>query len=92
MGIYSYRGEHRVTIEVSSRLLQSFTRKGMEKLRCFTALILPFVGIACQLARIIGWVIVLLLTGVANAALVPQAERGEKGGDSSRKRQEGESG
>ena len=38
--------------------------------------------IACQLASIVGFVVVLLLTGVANVALVPQAERIGKGGDS----------
>ena len=82
MGIYAYRGERGVTIEVSSRLLQSLTRKEKEKLRCFAASILAFVGIACQLASILGFVVVLLLTGVANVALVPQAERVGKGGDS----------
>ena len=39
-------------------------------------------GIACQLASIVVFIIVLLLTGVANVALVPQAERVGKGGDS----------
>ena len=86
MGIYVYRGECGVTIEVSSRLLQSLTRKEKEKLRCFAASILAFVGLACQLASIVGFVIVLLLTGVANVALVPQAQRLGKGGDSPRKR------
>ena len=47
MGIYVYRGERAVTIEVSSRLLQSLTRKEKEKLRCFAVSILAFVGIAC---------------------------------------------
>ena len=75
MGIYAYRGERGVTIEVSSRLLQSLTRKEKEKLRCFAASILAFMGIACQLASIVGFVVVLLLTGVANVALVPEAER-----------------
>ena len=82
MGIYAYRGERGVTIEVSSQLLQSLTRKEKEKLRCFAASILAFVGIACQLASIVVFVIVLLLTGVANVALVPQAEGVGKGGDS----------
>ena len=49
-----------------------------------------FVGIACQLASIVGFVIVLLLTRVANVALVPQAECVGKGGDSLG--QKGESG
>ena len=82
MGIYAYRGEGGVTIEVSSRLLPSLTRKEKEKLRCFAASILAFMGIACQLASIVGFVVVLLLTGVANVALVPQAKRVGKGGDS----------
>ena len=86
MGIYTYRGERGVTIEVSLRLLQSFTREEKEKLRCFAASILAFVGIACQLASIVVFVIVLHLTGVANVALVPQAERVRKGGDSPGKR------
>ena len=81
MGIYAYRGERGVTIEVSLRLLQSLTRKEKEKLRCFAASILAFVGIACQLASIVGFVIVLLLTGVGNVALVPQADCIGKGGD-----------
>ena len=75
MGIYAYRGERGVTIEVSSRLLQSLTKKEKEKLQWVAASILAFVGIACQLASIVVFVIVLLLTGVANVALVPQAER-----------------
>src|SRR5947209_10520274 len=82
MGIYAYRGERGVTIEVSSRLLQSLTKEEKEKLRCFAASILAFVGIACQLASIVVFVIVLLLTGVANVVLGPQAERIGKGGDS----------
>ena len=82
MGIYAYRGERGVTIEVSSRLLQGLTRKEKEKPRCFAASILAFVGIACQLASIVGFAVVLLLTGVASVALVPQAERFGKGGDS----------
>ena len=82
MEIYAYRGERGVTIEVSSRLLQSLTRKEKEKLRCFAASILAFVGIACQLASIVVYFIFLLLTGVANVALVPQAEHVGKGGDS----------
>ena len=82
MGIYAYHGERGVTIEVSLWLLQSLTRKEKEKLRYFAASILAFVGIACQLASIVGFVVVLLLTGVANVALVPQAERVGKGGDS----------
>ena len=90
MGIYAYRGERGVTIEVSSRLLQSLTRKEKERLRCFAASILAFVEIACQLASIVMFVIVLLLTGVANVVLVPQAERVEKEGNSPGKR--GESG
>ena len=82
MGIYAYRRERGVTIEVSSRLLQFLTRKEKEKLRCFAPSILAFVEIACQLASIVGYVVVLLLTGVANVALVPQAEPVGKGGDS----------
>ena len=89
MGIYAYRGERGVTIEVSSRLLQSLTKKEKEKLRCVAASILPFVGIACQLASIVVFVIVLLLTGVANVALVPQAERVGKGEDFPGKREGG---
>ena len=58
MAIYEYRGERGVTIEVSSRLRQSLTRKEKEKLRCFAALILAFVGIRCQLASIMRFVIV----------------------------------
>ena len=81
MGIYMYSGERGVTIEVSSRLLQALTRKEKERLRCFAALILAFVGIESQLASIVGFVIVLLLTGVANVALVSQAERVGKGED-----------
>ena len=88
MGIYAYCGERGVTIEVSSRLLQSLTRKEKGKLRCFAAAILVFVGIACQLASIVGFVIVLLMTGVGNVALVPQAERVGKGGDSPGKGEE----
>ena len=88
IGIYTYRGERGVTIEVSSRLLQSLTREKKEKLGCFAASILAFVGIACQLASIVVFVIVLLLTGVVNVALVPQAERVGKGGDSPGKRGE----
>ena len=84
MGIYAYLGERGVTIEVSSRLLKSLTWKEKEKLRCFAASIVAFVGIACQLASIVVFVIVLLLTGVANMALVPQAQRVGKGGDSPR--------
>ena len=91
MGIYAYRGERGVTIEVSSRLLQSLTKKEKEKLRCAAASILAFVGKACQLASIVVFVIDLLLTGVANVALVPQAERVGKGGDFPGKR-EGSSG
>ena len=41
-----------------------------------------FAGIECQLASIVGFVVVLLLTEVANVGLVPQAERVGKGGDS----------
>ena len=82
IGIYAYRGERGVTIEVSSRLLQSLTRKEKEKLRCFGGSILAFVGIACQLASIVVFVIVLLPTGVANVALVPQEERVGKAADS----------
>ena len=59
MGIYAYRGERGVAIEVSSRLLQALTRKEKEKLRCFAASILAFVGIACQLASIVGFVVVV---------------------------------
>ena len=87
MGIYAYRGERGVTIEVSSWLLQSLTRKEKEKLRCFATSILAFVGIAWQLVSIVVFVIVLLLTGVANVALVPQAERVGRGGNS-REREE----
>ena len=72
MGIYGYRGEHRVRIKVSSRLLQSLTEKEKEKLRCFAASINAIVGIVCQLASIVVFVIVLLLTGVANVALLPK--------------------
>ena len=43
-------------------------------------------GIGCQLASIVVFVIVLLLTGVANVALVPQAKRVGKGGDTAGKR------
>ena len=82
MGIYAYSGERGVTIKVSSQLLQSLTRKEKEKLRRFAASIHAFMGIACQLASIVVFVIVLLLTGVANVALVPQAERVGKGGES----------
>ena len=83
MEIYVSRGEGGVTIEVSSRLLWSSTRKEMEKLLCFAAAILAYAGIASQQASIVGFVVVLLLTGFANvAALVPQAERVGKGGDS----------
>ena len=39
-------------------------------------------GIARQLASMVGFVIVLLLTGVANVALVPQAESVGRRGDS----------
>ena len=63
MGIYAYHREHRVRIEVSSRLLQRLTRKEKEKLRCFAASILAFAGIECQLASIVGFVIVFLLPG-----------------------------
>ena len=86
MGIYAYRRERGVTIEVSSRLLQSLIRKEKEKLRCFTVSILAFVGIVCQLASIVGFVILLLLTGVANLVLLPQAECIGKGGNSLRQR------
>ena len=79
MGIYAYRGERGVTIEVSSRLLQSLTREEQENLQSCAASILALVGIACQLASIVGFVIALLLTGVANVALVPQAKRVGKG-------------
>ena len=82
MGIYAYHGERGVTIEVSSRLLQSLTRKKTEKLQSFAASILAFVRIECQLASIVGFVVVLLLTGVANVAFVPQAECIRKGGTS----------
>ena len=71
-----------MTSEVSPRLLQSLTRAEKEKMQCFAALILAFVGIECQLATIVGFVIVLLLKGVANVALVPQAEHVGKGGNS----------
>ena len=91
MGIYTYCGECGVTIEVSSRLLQSLTKKEKEKLRCVAASILAFVGIACQLASIVVFVIVLLLTGVKKVGLVPQAEHVGKGRDS-RGRGEGSSG
>ena len=47
MGICAYRGERGLTIEVSSRLLQSLTKKEKEKLRGFAASILAFVGIVC---------------------------------------------
>ena len=87
MGIYAYRGERGVTIEVSLRLLQLLTEKKKEKLRWFTASIFTFVGIACELASIVVFVIALLLTGVVNVALVPQAESVIKGGDSSAKRE-----
>ena len=43
MGIYVYRREHGVTVEVSSQLLHLPTRKEKEKLRCFAASILTFV-------------------------------------------------
>ena len=86
--IYAYRGKHRVTIEVSSRLRQWLTRKEKEKLQCFAASILAFVAKACQLASIVGFVIVLFLTGVANVALLPQAERVGKREDSSREGKE----
>ena len=88
MGIYIYCGERGVTIEVSARLLQSLTRKEKKKLRCFVASILAFAGIACQLGSIVGFIVVVLPTGVANVALVPQAERVGKGGDS-REEEEG---
>ena len=91
MAIYAYRGERGVTIEVSSQLLQSLTKKEKEKLPCVATSILAVVGIACQLASIVVFVIVFLLTGVVNVALVPQAERVGKGGDSPGKR-EGSSG
>ena len=92
MGIYAYRGEHGVTIEVSSRLLPSLTRKEKEKLRCFAASILVLAGIACQLASIVGFVVVLLRTGVTNVALVPQAEGVGKGGDSTKEEEKGKGG
>ena len=82
MEIYAYRRERGMTIEVISQLLQSLTRKEKEMLRCFAVSILAFVGIACRLASIVGFVVVLLLTGVANVTLVPQAELVGKGGDS----------
>ena len=85
MGIYAYCGERGVTIEASLRLLQSLTRKEKEKLRCFAASIFAFAQIACQLASNVGFVVVLLQTGVANVELVPQAERVGKGGDSPKK-------
>ena len=85
IGIYVYRQERGVAIEAISWLLQSLTKKEKEKLRCFTASIPAFVSIACQLASIEGFVIVLLLTGVANVVLVPQAEHMGKGGDSPEK-------
>ena len=50
--------------------------------------ILTFVGIACQLASIVAFLVVLLLTGVANMALVPQAEGVGKGGDSPEEKKE----
>ena len=90
MEIYAYRRERGMTIEVSSRLLQSLTRKEKEMLRCFAVLILAFAGIACQLASIVGFVVVLLLTGVANVELVPQAERVGKGGNSPEQEEEKE--
>ena len=68
--------------EVSPQLLQSISKKEKKKLRCFAALILAFVKITCQLASIVGLVIVFFLTVVANVALVPQAERVGKRGDS----------
>ena len=71
MGIYADCGERGVTIEVSSRLLLSLTRKEKEKLRCFPKSIGAFAEIGCQLVSIVGCVIVLPLTGVANVALVP---------------------
>ena len=45
-------------------------------------------GIACLLASIVVFVTVLLLKGVANVALVSQAECVGKGGDSSRQGEE----
>ena len=92
MGIYAYRGECGVMIEVRSGLLQSLTKKEKETLRCFAASILAFVGIACQLASVVVFVIVFFLTGVTNMALVPQAECVGKGGESPRKRRGRESG
>ena len=79
MGIYTYCRERGVTIEVSSRLLQSSTRKGKEMLHCSAALILAFVGIECQPVSIMRLVIILLLAEVANVTLVPQVEHVGKG-------------
>ena len=92
MGTYAYHGESGVRIEAISGLLHALTRKENEKLRCFAASILTFMGIACQLGNIVVFVLVLLLTGFANVALVPQAERIGKGGDSPGKREEEQSG
>ena len=82
MGIYVYRRECRVMIEVSSRLLQSLTKKDKEKLPCFAVSILAFVRIACLLASIVRFVMVILLTGVTKLVLLPPAERVGQGGDS----------
>ena len=73
-------------MEFSLRLLQSLTEKEKEKLRCFAALILTFLGKACQLASVVGIVIILLLTAVVNVALVPPAECVGEGGNSPRER------
>lgn len=85
MRIYVYRRERTVRIEVSSRLLKSFIKKAKKKLQRFAESILASMGIACQLASMVGFVIVLLQTGVANVALVHQEELVVKGGDSSEK-------
>ena len=74
--------------EVSSQLLQMLSR--MERKNCDAShgSILDFVEIACQLASIVRFFSVLLLTGVVNERLVPQAEHVGKGGDSLGERKE----
>ena len=63
-------------IEACLRLLESLTKKEQEKLRCLAASILAVVEIPCQMATIVGFDIIILLTGVVNVALalVPHAE------------------
>ena len=71
-----------MTIEVSSWLLKSLITKEKEQMRCVAVSILAFLGMAFQLASIVVFVLVSLLTGVVNVALVPQPEHIGKGGDS----------